>query len=239
MRAIGVLKGLVPPLLWLAASHLLRGRSSNISYQGVSSLADLSALHQGRFARVYDAVYPNDPDLLPDGNLVRLRVYHTYLFAEIASRTLGDFLSVGVSYGVAPKVLYDLVLKGGKRAYHLVDPFTGKGGTGHRQDPADVMAQFGGDPLVRLHMTPAPQVFPIHFDDGLAFAELSTGDEQAELASLPYLIGCLNPGGLIVIDDYGWGPWISRYDEAAQRVGASIFSLPTGQGVLIKNGSRH
>jgi hypothetical protein len=172
--------------------------------------------------------------LLPDGNFVRLRVYHTYLFAEIASRVRGDFVSAGISYGVTAKVLYELLLKGTDRTYHLVDPFSGTEDPGHCQDPAAVMARFAGDPLVRLHQAPAPDVFPLPLDEGLAFAELSTGDDEAELASLPYLIDRLAPGGVIVIDDYGRGQSTSRYDEIADRAGASIFTLVTGQGVLMR-----
>jgi hypothetical protein len=52
---------------------------------------------------------------------------------------------------------------------------------------------------------------------------------------LPYLIASLNPGGVIVIDDYACGPWAPRFDEAAQRADASIYCLASGQGVLMKN----
>jgi hypothetical protein len=68
--------------------------------------------------------------------------------ALLRSRVAGDFVSVGVSYGVTAKVLYELLIKGHQRAYHLVDPFVGKEGWGYCQDPAFVMAQFGGDPLL-------------------------------------------------------------------------------------------
>jgi hypothetical protein len=231
----GVLRDLLPPVLWRAMARLRHGARANPAYQGVTTLANLSALHQGRFAQIYDAVYPNDPDLLPDGNLMRLRAYHSFLFAEIASRTPGDFVSVGISFGVTPKVLYELVLKGSNRTYHLIDPLTGKPGVNYCQDAGFVLSQFGGDPLVRLYLTPAPDVFPLSLPDGLAFAEFNTGEEDAELASLPHLIPSLGEGGVILIDSYGWGPWAVRFDDVARAAGASIFCLPTGQGVLVKN----
>lgn len=228
------LKDLTPPMVWRGVRFLVGRAPAPPSYQGVSTLADLSALHEGRFSEVYDAAYRRDPDLRADGNLTRLRVYTTYLFAEIASRIPGDFVSVGISYGVAPKVLYELVVKGTARKYHLVDPLQDVEGQGYCSDPAFVVSQFEGDPMVHLHRAAAPDVFPLPLAEGLAFAELSTGNEPAELASMPYLINCLTPGGVMVIDDYGWGAGARRYDAAAGRHRASIFSLPTGQGVLIK-----
>jgi hypothetical protein len=231
-----VLKDLVPPLLWRAGRRLLRGRPPSPSYQGVSTLVDLSVLHRGRFADVYDAAYPIDPDLLPDGDVMRLRAYNTYLFSEIALRVPGDFVSIGISYGVTPKVLYELLLKGTGRRYHLVDPFEEDTIDNYCDDPGLVMAQFGGDPSVLLYRATAPEAFPLPLVDGMAFAELDTGNERAELASMPYLIDRLTPGGIIVIDNYGWGVSTAPYDEIAEAAGASIFSLPTGQGVLSKHG---
>jgi hypothetical protein len=63
---------------------------------------------------------------------------------------------------------------------------------------------------------------------------LNTGNEPAELASLAYLVESLNPGGVIVIHDYGWVPSTAPYDAIAARLHAQIFALPTGQGVLMK-----
>ena len=239
MGFTGVLRDLAPPMLWRGARRLLGRGPAITSYQAVTTLINLPALHAGPFASVYDATYPNDPDCRRDSNLLRLRIYHTYLFAEIASRVRGDFMSIGVSYGVTSKVLYELLLKGTERTYHLVDPFVGKPGWGYCQDPSFVMAQFDGDPLVRLHQAPAPGAFPLPLGGhGLAFVDIDTGDEAADVASLPYLIDRLSPGGVIVIDFYGWARSTAAYDRVAERAGASIFILPTGQGVLLKNRSR-
>lgn len=207
-----------------------------MSYQGVTTLTNMSLLHEGRFAQVYDAAYPIDPGIGPDGNMMRLRVHLSVLFAEMALRVPGDFVSIGISYGVTEKVVYELVVKGTQRTYHLIDPFVGDP---HENcvDPSVVVARFSGDPHVRLHLTPAPQVFPLVLDNGLAFAELSTANQEAELASLPYLIASLNPGGVIVIDDYGWDQKAAGYDRVVHAAGASIFCLPTGQGVLMKAGN--
>jgi hypothetical protein len=236
MRLVDVLRQISPPFLWQLASRVRHGNHRRMSYQGVTTLTNMSLLHEGRFAQVYDAAYPIDPGIGPDGNMMRLRVHLSVLFAEMALRVPGDFVSIGISYGVTEKVVYELVVKGTQRTYHLIDPFVGDP---HENcvDPSVVVARFSGDPHVRLHLTPAPQVFPLVLDNGLAFAELSTANQEAELASLPYLIASLNPGGVIVIDDYGWDQKAAGYDRVVHAAGASIFCLPTGQGVLMKAGN--
>lgn len=231
---MGILFDLTPPLLQRLVRRV-RGKPSRHIYQGVNTPFDMSALHHGRFASIYDAAYRNDPDLIGDGNLLRLRAYHAYLFAEIAMRARGDYLAAGVSYGVIPKVLYELSVRGTGRTFHLVDPLADHERAGYCKDPALVLALFDGDPAVRLHLSAIPAVFPIALPAGLAFAHLTTGDEEAELTSLPYLVDNLNPGGVVVIEDYAAQQIASRYDAAARQAGASIFTLSTGQGVLVKN----
>jgi hypothetical protein len=227
------IRELAPPVVVRVGRSLL-GRPHRHTYQGVQTLANMSALHHGRFAAVYDSVCEDDPDLRSDGNRVRLRAYYAYLFASIASTWPGDFVSVGVSYGVTERVLFELIVKGGDRVLHLVDSFEDNERAGYCRNPATVMAHFHGDPLVRLHRVKAPAAFPLPLDRGLAFAVLGTGDEAAEIASLPYLARCLGAGGIIVIEDYGWNVSTAAFDAAAQRAGGSIFTLTTGQGVFVK-----
>lgn len=231
---MGILFDLTPPLLQRLVRRV-RGKPSRHIYQGVNTPFDMSALHHGRFASIYDAAYPNDPQLVGNGNVLRLRAYQAYLFAEIAMRARGDYLAAGVSYGVIPKVLYELSLRGSGRTFHLIDPLVDQERVGYCNDPALVSKLLDGDPAVRLQLGAIPAVFPLALPDGLAFAHLNTGDEEAELASLPYLVDHLNPGGVIVLDEYASQQAASRYDAAATHLGASVFTLPTGQGVLVKN----
>lgn len=233
MHLANILKSLTPPLLW-QLGRAVRGTPSPRTYQDVVTPFDMSALHSGPFGSVFDAAFPQDPCRRRDGDRTRLRTYLAYLFAEVAKRTSGDFLTAGVSYAVAPKVLYDLTVKGSGRLYHLVDPLSDQEKAGYCTDPAFVRDLFAGDPAVRLHLKAIPGAFPLELSSQLAFVHLETGDEVAELASLPYLVANLAPNGVMVIDNYGLQHFASRYDAAAALAGAAIFTLPTGQGVLMK-----
>lgn len=236
MHLARLLSALTPP--FVAASYRrMRGLPPRTSYHGVSTPYNMSQLHEGRFAAVYDPIYASDPLFRTDGNLIRLRAYFAHVFAEVAMATPGDYLAAGISYAVMPKVIYELTLKGSGRAFQLVDPLLDSDGDGWCTDAAFVMQRFEGAPAVRLHQRAIPDAFPLSLPDGLAFVQLDTGNEDAELESLPYLVGVLNPGGVMVIDAYGFNDLATRYDAVAEHLGQRILAMPSGQGVLIKHAS--
>jgi hypothetical protein len=70
---------------------------------------------------------------------------------------------------------------------------------------------------------------------GLAFIHLNTTHPSAEAASLQYLYEKLNPGGFLLIDSYSFGTGqFDDYDKTIERIGAKVFNLVTGQGVIQK-----
>jgi hypothetical protein len=227
------LRDVTPPLVWRWGQRA-RGRLQVANYQGVTTPFNMAALHRGAFADTYDAAYPNDPAFRREPHIRRLRAYFAWMFAELASQVPGDYLAAGVSYGVMPKVISELTLKKTTKTFHLIDALRDDEDCGYCNEPASIAALFAGDPWVRLHVNVIPDVFPIALPDGLAFVQLDTSDEDAELASLPYLIEQLNPGGLLIADAYAWQNFAPRYDEIAARYGAVFFTLPSGQGVLHK-----
>jgi hypothetical protein len=222
---------LVPPVL-IDAYRRAIGRPRH-TYQGVSTPFNMRQLHEGRFAAVYDPI-SSDPLCATDAALMRLRAYLANMFAGIAMVVPGDYLAAGISYAVMSKAIYELTLKGTGRTFHLIDPFRDLDGQGWCTDSGFVMRRFDGDPLVRLHQRAIPEAFPLPLSNGLAFVHLDTGNEDAEFESLPYLVEVLNPGGLMVIDAYGYSNFAERYDAVADRLGQRILVLPSGQGVLSK-----
>jgi O-methyltransferase len=58
-----------------------------------------------------------------------------------------------------------------------------------------------------------------------------------ELAALEVLYDQISPGGVIVIDDYGWTIFRKQKEIADNFMparGQSILELPTGQGLCVK-----
>lgn len=210
------------------------------SYQGVYTQHSMRWLHEGRFAEIHDQYRKFNPFNSP--NETRLRQYFTCMFADFAKRAPGDFLSAGISFGVAPRVIYDFVdFKCLGKTYHFIDPFLainypGGGPNPYNTDFEFVRQQYPEDAPVVFHRELLPDCFPLAgLERGLAFIHLNTTHPPAEAASLQYLYERLNPGGFMVIDCYSFGNGqFDEYDPAIQAIGAKVFSLVTGQGVIQK-----
>ena len=61
----------------------------------------------------------------------------------------------------------------------------------------------------------------------------------AEISAIEYLWGKLVRGGIVVLDDYAYGPEFmnqkTAWDQFASRNGFEILTLPTGQGLIVKS----
>lgn len=234
-------RALTPPVLWDAVRKV---RQRNLppppqSYQGVVTQHNMRWLHEGRFAEIYDRHRHLNPFAVP--NETRLRQYCACMFAEFAKSVPGDFLSAGISYGVAPRVIYDFVeFERLGKTYHFIDPFLGINNPDETIAPYNtdfelVCRQYPVDAPVKFHRKRIPDCFPLAGIDALAFIHLNVTYPPDEAASLPYLYEQLTPGGFIVIDYYSFGKGqFDTYDPVVEKIGVSVFSLVTGQGVINK-----
>ena len=246
MPAMHLLKRLVKGVMPAAMLQYVRQRfrtdlpRTALGYQGVYTQHSMRCLHEGRFAEIHDRYRKLNPFNAP--NELRLRHYCASMFAEFAKMIPGDFLSAGISFGVAPRVIYDYVeFERLRKTYHFIDPFLGINYPGSGPNPYNtdfeyVRRQYPEEAPVVFHRQLLPDCFPLaDLAQGLAFVHLNTTHPPAEAASLQYLYEKLNPGGFIVIDDYSFGNGqFDKYDRAIQALGAKIFCLVTGQGVIQK-----
>lgn len=234
-------RAVTPPILWdlgrkLCQPHLA---PSPRSYQGVVTQHNMRWLHEGRFAKIYDRHRLLNPRT--DQHETRLRHYCACMFAEFSKSIPGDFLSAGISYGVAPRVIYDFVeFQRLGKTYHCIDPFLGINNPDEAHAPYNtdfefVRRQYPHDAPVQFHRKRIPDCFPLTGVHALAFVHLNVTYPPDEAASLPYLYEQLSPGGFIVIDYYSFGKGqFDVYDPVIEKIHASVFSLVTGQGVIQK-----
>jgi len=71
----------------------------------------------------------------------------------------------------------------------------------------------------------------------IAFISIDMNVVAAEIAAAEHLWPKLTPGGMILLDDYGWEAHIHQkiaFDEFADSNRINILSLPTGQGLIMK-----
>ncbi len=246
-RLVNVAHGILPPFLFEAALRLA-GKSVHpkesyrgLIYHGVWTSHNAKPLHVGRYAELYEKYQPLDP--FTPINLTRYRLYNICMMARLCRNVPGDFLFVGISYGVGPRLLYDF-LDFGKldKTLHLLDPFTGivdrsaKLTLGvYNTDPERVRAQYPPGAPIRIHCGVIPDLLPLPDVTRLAFVSLDTSDLVAESESLPILFEQLSSGGAIVVDRYGGGDGhFEHYDPVFTKLGVEPFWFPSGQAVIVK-----
>lgn len=205
-------------------------------YQGVTTEHNMRALHEGRFADLLEQAVADDPTVEPDD--VRLRIYTVAELARSIAHVPGDAVSIGISYGTAPKVLFRYAWIEQERTLHLVDPFSGICEPGavrpYNTDHERLMREVAGEPYVKLHRVAVPDGLPLPIDR-IAFVHFNTGHPEAEAATIQWLWERLSVGGMIVCDSYAFGRGHQAvYDPVAAQLGASIMTWPSGQGLLVK-----
>jgi predicted O-methyltransferase YrrM len=124
----------------------------------------------------------------------------------------------------------------------LFDP-TGGAGEGHRMPehgPAlyrQVTARFAAFPKIHVIKGRVPDSFAQACPEKIAFLHIDMNSAETEIAALEHLFDRVVPGGVIVLDDYGYRCYRAQHDaenEFAKARGYPIVELPTGQGLLIK-----
>jgi hypothetical protein len=229
---------LCPPIIWNLIRRLAN-KPDPISYQGVTTQHNMALMHSGKFGEIRDKYAKLNPAY--EQNVTRLRHYYLCVFATIAKDCQGDFLTAGISYGIAPREIYDFVDFGKlDKSYHLIDPFAGVDENGdisadYNRDPDLVRNQYPKDARIIMHLGYIPDCL----DDSigkLAFVHLNTGNAIAEAESLRYLYDRLSHGGIMVIDSYSYGKGnMDVYDPVINDLGVEVFSMVTGQGVIVKS----
>lgn len=229
----------VPPAGWRVLKRAKRGPYYGRRYQAMQTDYETRPLHLGRFAQSFDRWVTVDPHIAAD--LTRYRLYNICNVAKLALRVPGDFLCAGVSYGVAPRVVFDYVEfeKTGK-TYHLIDPLTGAAGADdstvaaiYNSDPDYVLRQYPTGARIELHRQFVPAGIPR--DIAVAFAHFNCGDWASEAKSVPAIYERLSPGGFIMFDAYGTGHGsFEAYDAAFASVGVTPMWFPSGQCMIAK-----
>jgi hypothetical protein len=243
---------ITPPIIWKATRYIqrvskhalgikIRESYRDIPYQGVRTAHNTKPLHRGRFARIYERFQPLDP-FVPL-NETRLRIYNVCLFAKNCATLEGDFVSAGISFGVAPRVIYDFVgFENLGKTYHFIDPLEAIESIKctevqkmYNNNLDYVLRQYAKAAPIKFHQSAIPDCLPIKDLKRLAFVHLNTGDWAAEAQSLRYFYNALSPKGAIIVDDYAIGDGhFDIYDPILDELGIEPYWLPTGQCVIMK-----
>lgn len=164
----------------------------------------------------------------------------------LARRIPGDFVECGCYKGTSARLIVDYTDFGQQagRDYYLYDLFVHDASMPHHAmaEHGDglyqrVQQRFADTPTVKVLQGRIPEVIRETGPQQVAFMHIDLNSAPAEIAALEVLFDRLSPGGILVLDDYGWlaysaqkqaeDPWLAAR-------GYDVMELPTGQGLVFK-----
>lgn len=205
-----------------------------------------------RFASAYRWAEKLGGPLLPKTGM-EWRIYLLCWAADQVRHLPGDFVACGVFSGFCDRAIMEYIDFGktGKK-YYLMDTFQGLDpryssdfeikrnhtmGYAEAQNLYDQVKETFRDFNVRIVRGAIPDTLPEADTDQICFLSIDMNAVVPEVAAIEYFWPKLVPGGIIIFDDYGFPTCEAQkagHDAFARSVGHTIFTSPTGQGILIK-----
>lgn len=185
------------------------------------------------------------------------RMYVGLWCAGQAARLRGDYVECGVWKGFLSSAIMDyLDWNAFGRTFYLFDTFDGIDETlvtaAERErlhldhyrkyylpNWEDAKANFAEYRNVVLVRGSVPAALGAVRVGPVAYLSLDMNNVTPELAAADYFWDRLVPGGLILLDDYGFVSYEEQkkgFDRFARGKGIRVLALPTGQGLMVKPG---
>src|SRR5262249_24326662 len=103
---------------------------------------------------------------------------------------------------------------------------------------ADVVRRFASYPGARIVRGVVPDTLDAVDADRIAFLSIDLNAAQPEIEAVRRLWPRMTPAGIVLLDDYAGGQAHAAqkraFDAWSVEIGCPIFSLPTGQGLILK-----
>jgi hypothetical protein len=221
------------------------------SADGLVTCANCDFIKDPLFSKAYQAAAATNPW---PGFTLQWRVYIVCWFADHVKRLEGDFVECGVNTGAYARAIMDYTnFNSLGKTFYLFDTFEGfvasqitddekKAGIekyigSYRDVYAQVQETFRNFP-VRIVKGIVPETLSACTSDKIAFLSIDMNAVKPEIAAAEHFWPRLVKGGVIMLDDYGFPNHIHQkeaFDKFAFDRNVKVLSLPTGQGVIIKN----
>lgn len=163
----------------------------------------------------------------------------------LARNVPGDFVECACYKGTSARIVCDFVdFAVSGRTYYLYDLFEHDEMDVHHAMPEHgkslfetVRNRFADLPNVVVTKGHVPQILDEISPATVSFLHIDLNNALAEIGALDRLFSRLSPGGILVLDDYGWAAYQAQKlaeDPWLAERGYQVLELPTGQGVVIK-----
>lgn len=184
---------------------------------------------------------------------VRYRAYVIQWAVSQVREVEGDFVECGTYNAKAATFILSLEdLRPRGRKFLLFDTFAGIPGrflteNELRSDFAGLYSDVSVDEvknklkdyldIVEFHVGPVPETLEGLEERPVAFLHMDLNAAKPTRAALEHFYPFLQPGGVIVFDDYGWKGYEDQRHEVEDFFRdrqEHVFALPTGQGIIVK-----
>lgn len=217
---------------------------------GLTTSNNCDFIKDPRFIKAYQTAADTKPW---GGFTLQWRVYIVCWFADHVKHLEGDFVECGVNTGAYSRAIIDYInFPSLQKKFYLLDTYEGlvpqqisekekKVGIDEYlmvykdvyQQVRDTFAPFN----VEIVKGMVPDTLPQCTAEKICYLSIDMNVVAPEIAAANYFWDKVVKGGVIILDDYGFPQHIHQkhaFDEFARQKGTSILSLPTGQGIIIK-----
>lgn len=226
--------------------HLFLGRVTYFM-TGLITNKNCDFMKDPEFIKAYDAAMKQH--YMPDTDVWR---YHVNQWAAFHAKQLkGDFVECGVYKGsiTMSNIIYIDFKALKDRKYYLFDTFCGLDEEFSTKDEyfrfedsypdcyEFVVDSFKAYPNVVIVKGVVPNTLSQVHIEKVAYLSIDMNSALPELEALKYFWPKVVPGGIVVLDDYGWPTCENQKavaDNFASSVGVKVLSLPNGQGIVVK-----
>jgi O-methyltransferase len=175
-------------------------------------------------------------------------IWRTHVLSWAARSCLkfeGDFVECACYKGTSAKIICEyLDFNSTGKHYYLYDLFEHEKGMDHHAMPGhskslyeQVQQRFAEYPNVHVIQGSVPEALLLNAPQKIAFMHLDINSAAAEIGALEILFERIVPGGMLVLDDYGWLAYNAQKqaeDPFFAKRGLRVLELPTGQGLVVK-----
>lgn len=241
-------------LLFPNAYHFLRKKHVTYAQDLLYTHHSAGYLDDTRFMEAYEIGKALDRGILLKGVYdIHWRMHTLCWAATLAKELDGDFVDCGVCGGMYARIVMHYInFQSLKKKYYLLDTFNGLDPQYSSEDEMVKNEKFGYREAVGLydHVQEAfrdfnvdiiqgsvPDTLPQVTTDKVCYLSIDMNSVVPEIAALDYFWNKLVPGGVIILDDYGFANNRDQklaHDEWAASRQVKILSLPTAQGLIIK-----
>ena len=209
-----------------------------------ATLQHVEFLRQSRFQEAKEYTFQDAPSLLVD-QIKSINIdWRLHICTWASSHCLsleGDFVECGVWYGWLSRAMCKYIdFNSTGKSFHFFDSWGAPGSHKHYQNDIfeAVKERFSAYPTVIFHRGMVPEVLSKANDiDKICYLSLDMNGGIAERQALDVLYSKVVSGGIVYIDDYGWGyPVLRReLEDFLKDKPDELLHFPCGSSLIIKS----